>query len=146
MGLLAPSPGEVVDRQTILELKIAAAKKNQISTRDFAEEYDQLQAYLGKNSFTPKPGQDDFKTLYAKLKDMNTQLWNIEDEIRLIIRQAGAPSSLTAEQRAAVCRISFAIPRLNDQRAELVQQINKLFNINRVEKLYNSGADRTVGK
>ena len=146
MGLLAPSPGEVVDRQTILELKIAAAKKNQISIRDFAEEYDQLQAYLGKNSFTPKPGQDDYKTLYAKLKNVNTQLWNIEDEIRLIIRQAGAPCSLTADQRDAVCKISFAIPHLNDQRAELVQQINKLFNINRVEKLYNSGADRAAGK
>ena len=146
MGLLAPSPGEVVDRQTILELKIAAAEKNQISTGDFAREYDQLQAYLGKNSFTAKPGQDDYKVLYAKLKDVNTQLWNIEDEIRLIIRQAGAPANLTAEQKTAVGRISFAIPRLNDQRAELVQQINKLFNIDRVEKLYNAGADRPVGK
>lgn len=137
MGLLTPSPGEVVDRQTILELKIEAAKRKKIPANAFADEYDQLQAYLEKNSFTRAPVQHDRDTLYKKLKEVNTQLWHIEDDIRLIIRQAGDPSKLSADQKVLVCKVSFEIPRLNDQRAELVQQINKLFNISRPEKLYD---------
>lgn len=135
MGLLAPTPGEVADRQTIIELKIDAAKQKNLSFSAFSEEYGELQSYLGRNSFaTSSP---EYQGLYTKLKDVNTKLWNIEDEIRLIIRQSGEASKLSAEQKIEVCRISFEIPRLNDQRAELVQQVNRLFNVDRREKFYN---------
>jgi hypothetical protein len=137
MGLLTPLPGEVVDRQTILELKMDAAGKKEISANAFRDEYDQLQAYLEKNSFARAPERQDQEALYKKMKDVNTQLWNIEDEIRLIIKNAGDSSKLSADQKVQVCKISFEIPRLNDRRAELVREINKLFNIDRVEKLYN---------
>lgn len=135
MGLLAPSPGEVVDRQTILELKIAAAKKKNVAVHAFNEEFDQLQGYLERNSLTSASAE--YGSLYNQLKGVNTQLWNIEDEIRLIIREAGDPSGLSADQKVQVCKISFDIPRLNDQRSELVQQINKLFNMHRQEKFYS---------
>lgn len=137
MGLLSPLPGEVVDRQTILELKIDAAGKKGISPKAFRDEYDQLQTYLEKNSFARAPKQQEQEALYKKMKEVNTQLWNIEDQIRLIIKNAGDASKLSSDQRVEVCKISFEIPRLNDRRAELVQQINKLFNIDRLEKLYN---------
>lgn len=136
MGLLAPLPGEVFDRQTILELKMEAARKKGISANAFEDEYNELHAYLEKNSFDRAAEQNVANELYKKLKDVNTQLWNIEDEIRLIIKGAGDPSNLSADQRVLVCKISFEIPRLNDRRAELVRQINKLFNVDRVEKLY----------
>lgn len=137
MGLLTPSPGEVVDRQTILELKIEAAKEKQLPANSFVDEYDQLKRYLENNSFILAPVKHDYDLLYGKLKEVNTKLWKIEDEIRLIIRQAGDASKLTADQKALVCSISFEIPRLNDQRAALVQQVNALFKISRLEKLYN---------
>ena len=115
------SPGELLDKITILEIKLAniteAAKLANVR-----REYDLLTAVLNEEV---RAG-DALARLRAELKSVNAELWTIEDAIR-------------AEERAGRFGAEFialarSVYRANDRRAALKREINLLLDSALVEE------------
>lgn len=131
MQLLKPSPGVCVDRQTILILKIEAAKKKHIFAKHFGDECNAIQDYLQNNFFIliPKSLQDPYDKLYKQLEQVNQELWNLEDEQRIALREYEKDPQVPDSFLISTGERSFKITKLNNQRSCLVQDINSLFGI-----------------
>lgn len=160
MRLLKPSPGEAVDRQTILELKIKYGSQgadenmtmesmdkdesglvrfkmdnpSKVNIEPFLEENEQIQKYLEKNWFPdlpPAKGVEYDKQL-EELANLNEQIWKLTDRAHVLTEAINRTDEII--QRAA--EVMFLITELNDKRAVVVQKINRLFNINMQEKIF----------
>ena len=112
MQLQVPvSVGEVMDKITILQIKLAhisdAAKRANIQN-----ELDALLPLVAGDVFTT----DQMQALMAELKLVNEALWDIEDDIR----EKEAAKSFDAE----FIRLARAVYITNDKRAEIKKQIN----------------------
>ena len=112
MQLQVPvSVGEVLDKITILQIKLAhisdAAKRANIQN-----ELDALLPLVAGDAFTTYQMQ----ALMAELKSVNEALWDIEDDIR----EKEAAKSFDAE----FIRLARAVYTTNDKRAEIKKQIN----------------------
>ncbi len=112
MQLQVPvSVGEVLDKITILQIKLAhisdAAKRTNIQN-----ELDALLPLVAGDAFTT----DQMQALMAELKLVNEALWDIEDDIR----EKEAAKSFDAE----FIRLARAVYTTNDKRAEIKKQIN----------------------
>lgn len=112
MQLQVPvSVGEVLDKITILQIKLAhisdAAKRANIQN-----ELDALLPLVAGDAFTT----DQMQGLMAELKSVNEALWDIEDDIR----EKEAAKSFDAE----FIRLARAVYVTNDKRAEIKKQIN----------------------
>lgn len=150
MRMLQPSPGEAVDRQTILQLKCQHGQKKGVNVKPFVDENNALQEYLEKNwlLLTQKSMQDPYDRLWAALKEVNKKLWDLEDEIRTLKVSLGiakipahdAACMISGNMQNPKClrivEIGLLVPELNDRRAKLVQEMNALFGIRTQEKLY----------
>ena len=167
MRMLKPNPGELVDRQSILELKIdhsnvefegektefqtgEGKKRSRVMQRTvvnkealgtkvhlFFDELELIQKHLIEN-WLPDIYNDDAKIeeynkLFDELSDTNSQLWDLEDQIR-ILKSAPDPFQETAAKSAAT--VAFTIVDMNDKRAMLVKKFNALWGIQSQEKLY----------
>ena len=112
MQLQVPvSVGEVLDKITILQIKLAhisdATKRANIQN-----ELDALLPLVAGDAFTT----DQMQGLMAELKAVNEALWDIEDDIR----EKEAAKSFDAE----FIRLARAVYVTNDKRAEIKKQIN----------------------
>lgn len=134
MRMLRPSPGEVADRQTILLLKCRYGSMKHVNIKPFQDEHIELQTYLQLHWFIQFAPVDDpkgikFDVLTTELQEVNNNLWKLEDEIRLRAKQ-------TPIDKERLLEIALLVPKLNDQRSDLVQKINKLFFVAEQEKIY----------
>ena len=115
------SPGELVDKITILEIKkefIDDVNK----LKNINHEYDLLmQIYNNDVSITD--GVDDLKT---KLKNINLSLWKIEDDIRDCERDKIFDNTFVELARS----VYFT----NDKRSKVKLEINLLLNSSLVEE------------
>ena len=112
MQLQVPvSVGEVLDKITILQIKLAhisdATKRANIQN-----ELDALLPLVAGDAFTT----DQMQALMAELKSVNEALWDIEDDIR----EKEAAKSFDAE----FIRLARTVYITNDKRAEIKKQIN----------------------
>ena len=112
MQLQVPvSVGEVLDKITILQIKLAhisdANKRVNIQN-----ELNALLPLVAGDSFTT----DEMQGLMAELKSVNEALWDIEDDIR----EKEAAKSFDAE----FIELARAVYVTNDKRAEIKKQIN----------------------
>jgi hypothetical protein len=112
MQLQVPvSVGEVLDKITILQIKLAhisnAAKRVNIQN-----ELDVLLPLASGDEFTT----EQMLGLMAELKEINEALWDIEDDIR----EKEAAKSFDAE----FIRLARAVYVTNDKRAEIKRRIN----------------------
>ena len=112
MQLQVPvSVGEVLDKITILQIKLAhisdTAKRTNIQN-----ELDALLPLVAGDAFTT----DQMQALMAELKSVNEALWDIEDDIR----EKEAAKSFDAE----FIRLARTVYKTNDKRAEIKKQIN----------------------
>ena len=112
MQLQVPvSVGEVLDKITILQIKLAhisdAAKRANIQN-----ELDALLPLVAGDAFTT----DQIQGLMAELKSVNEALWDIEDDIR----EKEAAKSFDDE----FIRLARAVYVTNDKRAKIKKQIN----------------------
>ena len=141
MLLLRPSPGACVDRQTILRLKIENSARRGVDAKQFEEEDRALRLYLEQNWFSSsnRDWRGEFEKHSSELLLVNKALWNLEDEIRYL---QSLPVEKRGERIDRILSIAFEIPRLNDERARLVEMINALFGLAAPEKLYPLGDPR----
>ena len=105
------SVGEVLDKITILQIKLAhisdANKRVNIQN-----ELDALLPLVAGDGFST----DEMQGLMAELKSVNEALWNIEDDIR----KKEAAKIFDAE----FIKLARAVYVTNDKRAEIKKQIN----------------------
>src|ERR1035437_9975247 len=137
MRMLEPDIGEVLDRMSILQLKIDAGMKRAAATEGWDEELRQLDVYLQKKitkwqAVATSSSTEDLGSLNARLCIVNQKLWDAEDAIRTYHKIA---MSLTAAQTNEVVALALRIADLNDVRADLVRGINGLFGVTTREKL-----------
>ena len=113
--LLVPiSPGELIDKITILEIKSArmtdAAKLHNVRT-----ELALLNETWDASGYARKA---DIGAEWAGLRDVNGQLWDIEDEIR--------DKERAGEFDARFIELARAVYVTNDERAALKRRINTM--------------------
>ncbi len=107
------SPGELVDRISILRLKIE--HQNDESKRaKLQRELDALTAVVNRLLLPPKA-----RALCDELASINASLWEAEDRIRMYIQNA--------DLDARVAEAALLICRENDRRIAVRQSINEVF-------------------
>ena len=111
--LLVPiSPGELIDKITILEIKSArmtdAAKLHNVRT-----ELTLLNETWSASEYSRKA---DIGAEWSGLRDVNGQLWDIEDEIR--------DQERASQFGARFIELARAVYVTNDERAALKRRIN----------------------
>jgi hypothetical protein len=107
------SPGEVVDRLTILEIK-TERMADAAQRANVRHELEQLSAVAQ----TAIPDSAEMRGLHAELKAINEKLWVIEDDIRECERKGDFGDAFVALARA--------VYRTNDERAGLKRRINEV--------------------
>ena len=113
--LLVPvAAGELIDKITILRLKEERLQRQE-ALANVRRELQALEAVL--NEAVPALSTDEVIPLTDALQAINTQLWDVEDGLRL----------LEAEQRfdQEFVALARSVYQLNDQRAALKRQINE---------------------
>ena len=102
------SNGEIIDKLTILEIKMERIKDEakQINIR---KEYEELVRVTSSIMSTSNP-------LYKALYDVNRELWDIEDHIRGLEQRKDFNEEFIATARSVYIK--------NDKRAEIKRKIN----------------------
>ena len=115
------SPGELVDKITILEIKKEFIKDDS-KLKNINHEYDLLMQIYSEQISKTK-GVTELKN---KLKEINLELWKIEDDIRDCEREKSFTDIFIELARS----VYFT----NDKRSKVKLEINLLMNSNLVEE------------
>lgn len=122
MTLMAEiSAGELIDKITILEIKLAKIAEPE-KRANVRHEYDQLAATREREL----PHSDKLAALTAALKEVNTALWQIEDDIRA--------HEAAKDFGASFVALARAVYRTNDERMALKREINLLLQSSIIEE------------
>ena len=111
------SPGELLDKISILEIKIEKVKDKN-SLEEIKKEYKILKEI--QTSSIEMRGK--IKDLFQSVKNVNIKLWNIEDKLRICEKNKDFDKNFIELARS----VYFA----NDERAELKSKINKILKSN----------------
>jgi hypothetical protein len=114
------SPGELLDKISILEIKIEKVKDKN-SLEEIKKEYKILKEI--QTSSIEMRGK--IKDLFQSVKNVNIKLWNIEDKLRICEKNKDFDKNFIELARS----VYFA----NDERAELKSKINKILKSNIIE-------------
>ena len=115
------SPGELIDKITILEIK-AERISDPEKLANVHRELRSLSA-TRKEALDPSPELDEFT---AELRRINEQLWEIEDDIRDCERNGDFGERFI--------ELARAVYRTNDRRAAAKRKINELLGSELVEE------------
>jgi hypothetical protein len=131
--LLNPGLGELMDRMSILTLKISRAPSG-TSTTHFRDEHAQLRHRVDHITIgTPLQQSADLAHELEELLKANTKLWDLEDHMAF---QAQVDPSLRAEP-GVIANLGMAIWQTNRYRNALIAKINRLAGTERGdEKFY----------
>ena len=124
MSLLHPTPGEVMDRMSIVELKIEAYRKSKKDTSRLTAEGRELSEYL-----TKFPDTHEIESLRNKLVTINLTLWKSEDEVR------------SCRDRMRLYEVALNIAKFNDRRSKVIREIDRNCGVESIEeKIYATGS------
>lgn len=122
MSILKPTAGELIDRVTILKLKIETFGKARKSIKAFLSEYREIEEALFKYG---KPQQLSLFRNFLQI--INSKLWRAEDLIR---------KAWKLGDQGTAGYYSHDICELNDKRAKVIADINDLVGEDVEEKIY----------
>ena len=114
------SPGELLDKISILEIKIEKVKDKN-SLEEIKKEYKILKEI--QTSSIEITGE--IKDLFQSVKNVNVKLWNTEDKLRICEKNKDFDKNFIELARS----VYFD----NDERAELKSKINKILKSNIIE-------------
>ena len=108
------SNGELLDKLTILELKLSNISDVKKLT-NIQKEHDELNPLAGQlfDSYG-----EELKNLYKQLAEINSELWIIEDDIRECERSQDFSDEFI--------KLARAVYFTNDERSDIKKQINIL--------------------
>ena len=115
------SPGELLDRLTILDLKLAHIS-DPARRANVAREHAMTLALRQTHIPPDGPGVAEA----ARLAEVNRQLWDVEDDLRRLER--------AADFGPEFIRLARSVYILNDERAAVKKRINLLLGSNLVEE------------
>ena len=115
--LIEISAGELLDKLTILEIKLKEIK-NPSLLQEIKKEYNTLNETKVNNINST----NELDTLYKSLKEINEKLWKIEDEIRLCEKNSDFKDKFIQLAR----NVYFT----NDKRSKTKSEINKIVGSN----------------
>ena len=115
MLLVPVSIGELIDKITILEIKKDRIK-NPEALKNINYELEQLSGKLDV----------DAGSSYKLLKIVNEQLWDVEDELRILEKQEDFGEKFV--------KLARSVYVLNDERAAIKKDINLKYNSSIVEE------------
>jgi len=117
------SNGEIVDKMTILELKLDKIK-NKSQLENISKEWEILNDCV--MSLFQIYGNSKLYSKVDELSDINSKLWDVEDWIR----------DCEKEQRfdKEFVELARSVYKLNDQRSEVKRQINILTKSDLIEE------------
>ncbi len=110
--IIEQSPGEVIDRLTILEIKLARIGDPALC-RPVTVEYERLLAAVAASQRI-----EGVEPLRSELKLVNESLWDVEDALRDHERRKDFGDSFVAHARS--------VYRLNDRRSAIKRRINEI--------------------
>ncbi len=111
------SPGELLDKISILEIKlIKITDKNNLF--EINKEYE----ILKKTQNSTIKLDDEIKDLFNSLKDVNLYLWDVEDKIRICEKNKDFEKEFIELARKVYVN--------NDKRAKIKSSINKILGSN----------------
>ena len=120
------SPGEMIDKITILEIKTARID-DPAKVKNVGYELGILEAVRNAEI----PASPELDRLTADLRTVNARLWDIEDKIRDCERNKNFGDRFI--------ELARAVYHTNDRRAEIKKTINEMLGARIVEeKSYNS--------
>lgn len=119
--VLQVAPGELIDRLSILEIKLERIKDD-AKLKNIRHEYEVTLVERRKLGYRNL----ELERLAAELKAVNEKIWEIEDEIRDHERAHNFGDSFV--------RIARLVYQTNDKRAEIKRRINDLLNSKLVEE------------
>ena len=108
------SNGEIIDKYTILEIKLSEIK-DPAKLGNIRNEYDTLTPDV-ENIYKTVKDQQHLKTLHINLLEVNKKLWKIEDDIRECERAKDFGQTFIDLARA--------VYYTNDDRSDVKKQIN----------------------
>ena len=111
MMMMPVAVGELIDKLTILEIKIAHIKDPE-KLKNIQLEHQELEKIKLKYGFDT----DAIETLQAQLKTINQELWTIEDDIR--------DCEFNNQFDQTFIDLARAVYITNDKRCEIKRQIN----------------------
>lgn len=109
------APGELIDKITILEIKLRNIK-DETKLANVRREYEILMQTFRENVEETA----DLRALIDELREANAKIWDIEDEVRDLERARDFGDRFVAVARS--------VYRSNDRRAETKRKINELLN------------------
>ena len=111
------SAGELIDKISILEIKLEKIK-NKASQDEINKEYNILKEVQNSSiEMTEK-----LKTLLKEIKEVNINLWNIEDKLRICEKNKDFGQTFIALARGVYLN--------NDKRSKIKSEINKILGSN----------------
>jgi hypothetical protein len=113
MILVPISPGELLDKITILAIKLRRID-DPMKRANVAREFDLLEA-VKLREITDAPGLAD---LFARLEAVNEKLWDVEDDLRDLDSRQTFDATFVALARSVYV--------MNDERARIKKAINLL--------------------
>ena len=111
------SAGELLDKITILEIKIDKIK-NEDDKKEVLKEYKSLKKIQEDNI----EFNEEIKKLYNDLKQTNSKLWEIEDKLRIFEKEKKFDNEFIKLARGVYFN--------NDDRSRIKLKINKLLKSN----------------
>ena len=120
------SPGELIDKFTILDIKLNRIKAKE-KTQNIRKEHKILKRQIEKNL----PKSKRLSALISKLKIINKTLWDIEDQIRVCERKQDFEKKFI--------KLARSVYQKNDLRSSYKREINTLLGSEIIEeKSYES--------
>jgi len=111
------SAGELIDKISILEIKLEKIK-NKASQDEINKEYNILKEVQNSSiEMTEK-----LKTLLKEIKEVNLNLWNIEDKLRICEKNKDFGQTFIELARGVYLN--------NDKRSKIKSEINKILGSN----------------
>ena len=120
------SPGELLDKISILEIKLERVKDKK-SQEEIKKEYKILKE-IQTNSIKMT---DEIKNLIQSVKNVNIELWDIEDKLRIYENNRDFGKNFIELARGVYFK--------NDERAKLKNKINEILesNIREIKQYIN---------
>ena len=120
------SAGELLDKITILEIKLVKIKDKE-NLLEINKEYESLKETKNSNIKLTK----NLEKLIIQLKEINLKLWDIEDKKRICEKNK--------DFGQAFVDLSRSVYLNNDKRANIKSEINKILgsNIREIKKYVN---------
>lgn len=118
------SNGEILDKYTILAIKLAEIK-DEAKLVNVRNEYDSLTPAI-ESIYNSVANQEDLRVLHTDLLNVNKTLWNIEDQIRDCERDNNFGQDFI--------ELARSVYYTNDDRADVKKKINTLTGSTLVEE------------